>query len=90
MKRGPKVQPDTALRNQDMILADAWLKFVDNVKKKDARLHAIHQATGLSIGAVRKALRDKPSLGIELEIERMRAWARDGIPGPSTTLADFC
>ena len=58
IKPGVKADREVHTRNQDILIADAWLNYRFQMRAKSNRHHEISKAIGLSEGAVRKILTD--------------------------------
>lgn len=80
MRRGPKKSAETTHRRQRLIVADAWLKYCDELSCADNRIQILEGKTGLSATAIRNALSVPPDPATSVELDLIRSL---GITGQS-------
>lgn len=61
-KRGRRPLAETARRNQTIIMANAWLKYVKGIRKDEARLCNLSAATGLSASQLRSIIKSQKTV----------------------------
>lgn len=72
IKRGRKPSDAIAARNQNIILADAWLRIIRGFGKKHARLVALGQSTGLGESQISDALKTTKTLSTIYSIDQYK------------------
>ena len=73
IKRGVKSSTENKVRNQEVLIADAWLNYRFKMRAKSDRHLEISKAIGLSEGAVRKILSEtRPGLVTNIIIQNVK------------------